>query len=134
VIEAAGGVVWRYGSKGQVKVLLVHRRRQDDWSLPKGRRRAGERSRTCALREVREETGLRCELGPELPAVDTVDRHGRRRRARYWVMEPIAGQFRPSAEVDVVHWFEVDHAAALLASDREVSVLGELLDLLPVAR
>ena len=133
VIEAAGGVVWRYASKGQIKVLVVHRRRQDDWSLPKGRRRPGERSRTCALREVHEETGLRCELGPELRPVHAVDRRGRRRRSRYWVMVPTAGQFRPTTEVDVAHWFDLDQAAALLESDHEVALLNELVDLLLVS-
>ena len=35
----------------------------DDWTLPKGKADAGESDEDCALREVEEETGLRCERG-----------------------------------------------------------------------
>ena len=77
MIEAAGGVVWRRGSKGSLKVLLVHRDRYDDWSFPKGKLDAGESHRHAALREVEEETGLRCKTGDELPEVRYDDRKGR---------------------------------------------------------
>ncbi|HEV2770779.1 MAG TPA: NUDIX domain-containing protein, partial [Solirubrobacteraceae bacterium] len=55
---AAGGVVVRDG-----RLAVVHRPRYDDWSLPKGKLDAGESWEGCALREVEEETGLRCTLG-----------------------------------------------------------------------
>jgi 8-oxo-dGTP diphosphatase len=61
VIRAAGGVVVRDG-----RVLLVHRDRYDDWSLPKGKLEPGETWEDAALREVWEETGVRCTLGPFL--------------------------------------------------------------------
>ncbi len=57
VVRAAGGIVVRDG-----RVLLVHRPKYDDWTLPKGKAEAGESDEDCALREVREETGLECEL------------------------------------------------------------------------
>ena len=94
MIEAAGGVVWRRGSKGSLKVLLVHRPRYDDWSLPKGKLDPGESHRHAALREVEEETGLRCKLGEELPEVRYEDRKGRAKRVRYWSMEPVDGDLR----------------------------------------
>ena len=40
-VKAAGGVVWRRGPEG-VEVVLVHRPRYDDWSLPKGKLDRGE--------------------------------------------------------------------------------------------
>ena len=64
-VEAAGGVVVRDG-----QVLLVHRPRYDDWTLPKGKLDAGESFEDAALREVEEETGLRCRLVRELPPVE----------------------------------------------------------------
>ena len=57
-ILAAGGVVLRDG-----RVLVVHRLRYDDWSLPKGKLEAGESFEQAALREVYEETGYTCTLG-----------------------------------------------------------------------
>ena len=61
VIEAAGGLVWRVES-GQRLLAVVHRRRYDDWTLPKGKRKPGESWTQTALREVREETGLEVRL------------------------------------------------------------------------
>ena len=37
LVRAAGGVVWRRNGKGAARILLVHRPRYDDWSLPKGK-------------------------------------------------------------------------------------------------
>ena len=58
MIRAAGGIVVRDGS-----VLLVHRPKYDDWSFPKGKLEEGESWEEGAVREVEEETGLRCEAG-----------------------------------------------------------------------
>jgi len=71
-MRAAGGVGWRRGSKGALKVLLVHRDRYDDWSFPKGKLDPGETHHHAALREVEEETGLRCKTGDELPEVQAL--------------------------------------------------------------
>jgi 8-oxo-dGTP diphosphatase len=128
MVEAAGGVVWRIASAGQLEVLLVHRPRYDDWSLPKGKLDADEGHQVAALREVEEETGLRCRTGAELPETRYRDRHGRPKRVRYWSMEPVGGTFVPSDEVDRVEWLPVDEAVERLtyAHDRAV------LDVLPV--
>src|SRR5688500_9386400 len=95
MIEAAGGVVWRRDASGGLEVLLVHRDRYDDWTFPKGKLESGETHRQAALREVEEETGLRCTLGDELPEVRYEDRKGRAKRVRYWTMEPAGGSFAP---------------------------------------
>ena len=63
VVRAAGGVVSRRNERGEVEVLLVHRPHHGDWSFPKGKLEPGETDEECALREVWEETGLRCRLG-----------------------------------------------------------------------
>jgi 8-oxo-dGTP pyrophosphatase MutT (NUDIX family) len=51
-IDAAGGVV----EDENGRVLMIHRRGR--WDLPKGKRDEGEAMDVCAVREVREETGL----------------------------------------------------------------------------
>ncbi len=126
MIESAGGVVWRSDGAARIEVLVVHRPRRDDWSLPKGKLRNGETALECALREVREETGLRCTTGPELVESVGVDRKGRAKRTRYWVMQQRSGAFRPNAEVDQVQWVRLDRAGDVLTSEQERAVVDRL--------
>ena len=96
-------------------VIVVHRPRYDDWSLPKGKLLRDETHRDAALREVKEETGLDCELEDELPEVAYVDSLGRPKTVRYWTMRAIAGEsFRPTPEVDEVRWVPLDEASEML--------------------
>lgn len=122
-VRAGGGVVWRRGPGG-VEVLLVHRPTYDDWTLPKGKAEEGESDQEAALREVVEETGLRCRPGAELPSSRYVDRLGRPKRVRYWVMEVVGGGFAPTAEVDAVSWCPPPEALRRLTYPRD----GEVLD------
>lgn len=131
MIEAAGGVVWRRRAKGVLEVLLIHRDRYDDWTFPKGKLEPGESHRQAALREVEEETGLRCTLREELPEVRYQDRKGRSKRVRYWSMEPVGGSFEPNDEVDEVRWLAVDDAAPVLSYAHDLAVLTGLRHLLP---
>jgi 8-oxo-dGTP diphosphatase len=118
-VRAAGGVVVRDG-----EVLLVHRPRYDDWSLPKGKLLAGESSEAAALREVEEETGLVCRVVREIGSSSYVDGRGRPKAVRYWLMEPVGGAFVPHAEVDEVRWLPLDDAAGLLSYERDRAVLA----------
>jgi 8-oxo-dGTP pyrophosphatase MutT (NUDIX family) len=113
-VQAAGGVVVRDG-----QVALVHRPRYDDWSLPKGKLDDGESFEDAALREVEEETGLRCGLVRELPSIEYQVR-GRRKLVRYWEMEVVdETPFVPNDEVDQIRWVEPREALALLTYDRD---------------
>ena len=127
-IRAAGGVVWRPAPAGgeSVLVLIVHRPKYDDWTFPKGKADPGESDEECALREVEEETGLRCRMGAHLADVSYADRFGRDKIVRYWAMEPLAGEFAPNDEVDKVRWLLPAAAGALLTYDRDRALLGEL--------
>jgi 8-oxo-dGTP diphosphatase len=101
-------------------VLVVHRPRYDDWSLPKGKLRLGESWQEAALREVEEETGLRCELGELVGAT----RYGLK-EVRYFRMS-CDGEPRPQNEVDEVRWVPLAEAAALLSYERDVELLRSL--------
>jgi 8-oxo-dGTP diphosphatase len=131
MIESAGGVVWRAAGRHH-EVLVVHRSVQCDWSLPKGRRRSSESALECALREVREETGLLCAAGLRLPEVRYIDRRGRPRRIRFWAMEPRHGEFLPNDEVDDVRWATLDRIGDLLTHSREIDVVTALRHTRPV--
>ena len=63
VVRAAGGIPVRRSADGWREVALVHRPAHEDWTFPKGKLEPGESFEDCALREVLEETGLRCRLG-----------------------------------------------------------------------
>lgn len=107
-------------------MLLVHRPAYDDWSFPKGKAEPGETDEECALREVEEETGLRCTLGEELAFTDYVDARGRPKRVRYWRMEVAAGELRFEHEVDTARWLTIAEAAKLLSYDRDRRLLDGL--------
>jgi 8-oxo-dGTP diphosphatase len=121
VVRAAGGVVLRGG-----RLLLVHRPKYDDWTFPKGKCEPGESDEDCAVREVREETGLSCELGAELPSTHYTDSRGRAKRVRWWCMEPVAGVFAPTDEVDEIRWLTREEAAELLSYGRDQALLQVL--------
>lgn len=123
VIRAAGGIVIRDGTS---EVLVVHRARYDDWSFPKGKAERGESDEACALREVEEETGLRCELGEELPSTRYTDARGRPKRVRYWLMRPVSGELAFEHEVDRALWVSHDEARGLLSYQRDVAVLDSV--------
>ena len=115
--------MYRGDGDGALEVLLVHRPRYDDWTLPKGKLHRGESHEEGALREVEEETGLRCELGRELPSSHYRDQKGRAKVVRYWTMRPLDGAFQPHEEVDDARWLTLADADAELTYDRDREIL-----------
>jgi 8-oxo-dGTP diphosphatase len=121
-IEAAGGVVVddRDGT-----VLLVHRPRYDDWSLPKGHLEPGETFEQAALREVFEETGVRCALHEELePARYTVK--GRPKVVRWWRMSVLEETDGHDDETDEVMWVSPADALTLLDYDHDRALVASV--------
>src|ERR671932_523429 len=118
-VHAAGGLVVRDDGR----IAVIHRPRYDDWSLPKGKLDPGESFEEAALREVEEETGMSCRLARELPSTEYRDAKGRPKLVRYWAMEPLAGEFTPSGEVDELRWLEPEQAASLLSYDHDRELL-----------
>ena len=105
-------------------MLVVHRPKYDDWTFPKGKAEPGEADEACALREVREETGLDCTLEQELPQTRYVDSRGRPKRVRWWLMSPLGGvPFEPTREVDELRWLERGEVASLLSYERDLRLL-----------
>jgi 8-oxo-dGTP pyrophosphatase MutT (NUDIX family) len=128
VVRAAGGVVTRPGPNGP-EVLLVHRPHYDDWTFPKGKQDPGETDEETALREVAEETGLRCELGPFVGECRYRDSRGRPKVVRYWRMVSTPGSehtFQPTDEVDLLRWCSPDDAAKLLTYRHDRALLDTL--------
>ncbi|HEY3140271.1 MAG TPA: NUDIX hydrolase [Acidimicrobiales bacterium] len=131
VVRAAGGVVWRPGLHGPIEVVLVHRPAYDDWTLPKGKQDPGETDEQTARREVEEETGLRCRLGPELASTEYVDAKGRPKVVRYWAMTVKRESERPpDDEIDEWRWVPEATAENLLSYTRDRRVLQSLREVL----
>jgi 8-oxo-dGTP diphosphatase len=121
VIRAAGGLVVRDG-----RVLLVHRPKYDDWSFPKGKLELGEEWQEAAVREVEEETGLRCEPGEEVGRTSYMVR-GEPKEVRYFRMRADSNA-RPQNEVDEVRWATRPEASALLSHDHDRELLDRWRD------
>ncbi|MFN8160512.1 MAG: NUDIX hydrolase [Solirubrobacterales bacterium] len=129
-VLAAGGVVVR-GQGAARLVAVIHRPKYGDWTLPKGKLEPGEGFEDAALREVAEETGLRCKLGDELSRVGYRDRRGRSKLVRYWRMDPGGGSFAPNREVDELRWLDGDAAVSLLSYPHDAELVREALSLSP---
>ncbi|MBO0690026.1 MAG: NUDIX domain-containing protein, partial [Candidatus Dormibacteraeota bacterium] len=54
-----------------------------------------------------------------------LDRKGREKIVRYWLMQPADGTFRPSEEVDRLRWLTVEDALQLLTYERDRALLRE---------
>ena len=119
IVRAAGGIVER-----DSRVLLVHRPKYDDWSFPKGKLEDGETWEEAALREVEEETGLRCEVGEEAGRTRYVVASGPKEVRYYRVTSP--DDPRAQNEVDEVRWATFTEEATLLSYDHDRELLLEL--------
>jgi 8-oxo-dGTP diphosphatase len=142
-VLAAGAVVWLPSVSGAAAadpaelrftwfeplVVLIHRPKYDDWSMPKGKLEPGEQTVAAALREVAEETGLSCELGAELPT-QYYPAQGRPKEVRYWAAVPTGGSFEPNREVDQLEWLPAGAARARLTHDRDRVLVDALLRVL----
>jgi 8-oxo-dGTP pyrophosphatase MutT (NUDIX family) len=126
VVRAAGGAVWRRRPEAGLEVVLVHRPRYNDWSLPKGKVDPGESDEEAAVREVREEASVVGRLGPELDAVHYIDRLGRPKLARYWAMTVLEGEAGGDNEVDRAEWLALAAARERLSYPRDLPVLDHL--------
>ena len=119
---AAGAVVWQRSPSGEVEVALIHRPRYDDWSLPKGKSKAGEALPVTAVREVAEETGHDITLGPRLGTTRYRVLAGEK-VVHYWAASATSGSFRPSNEVDELRWLPIPKALELLTHSHDQTLL-----------
>jgi 8-oxo-dGTP diphosphatase len=124
LVRAAGGLVVRWTLNGYTEIAVVHRPGREDWSFPKGKLEPDESFEDAAVREVLEETGLKCRLGIFLGHTEYRDRKDRPKVVAYWAMEVIDdGTFTPNDEVDEVRWVDLGEASTLLTYERDRELL-----------
>jgi len=113
-ITAAGTVVLRDAPDGQTEVLLVHRPRYQDWSLPKGKLDPDEYLVGCAVRETLEETGVNVRLGIPVDPIQYPVSAGMK-TVFYWRSRVVGnGQHKANGEVDDSTWLTVRDALDLV--------------------
>ena len=125
IVRAAGGVVTR-GAGDELEVVVVHRSVYSDWTFPKGKLHEGETEEDAALREVTEETSLRCVLGRELATTEYRDARDRPKTVRYWEMRAVSGELEAANEIDAARWCAVADARSLLTYERDRTLLDVL--------
>ena len=132
-VVAAGAILWRL-ENNELKVAIIHRARYNDWSWPKGKLDKGETVAQAAVREIREETGLKVTLGVHLAEINYQLPNGGDKQVHYWAAKvsdkALAGsKFKPSEEVEKVDWKTVAHARKLLSYEFDYVPLNNLVSL-----
>jgi 8-oxo-dGTP diphosphatase len=124
---AAGAAIWRPPAHPaeDAEVLLVHRPKYDDWSLPKGKSEPDEHILLTAVREVQEETCVRPVLGPRLPTVEYIS-WGHPKQVSYWSAFSDGVQAAPGHEIDAVSWLPLGRAREQLADTHDDPVISAL--------
>jgi 8-oxo-(d)GTP phosphatase len=127
-ILAGGAVVTRDDELRGTEVLIIHRKRYDDWTLPKGKLEVGESVPACAVREVREETGVTIRLAVPLDSISYEAANAGLKKVDYWggvVLDSVPRA--PDAEVDVVSWLPARAALGRLTYSHDHFLLQQHL-------
>lgn len=126
-VYAAGAVVWRVVD-GKLRILLIHRTKYRDVTLPKGKVDPGEMLAQTAVREVHEETGIRVNLGVPVGVSRYFMRPKRQKVVHYWAAEATDAAIRkssfvPNREIAAIEWVSLKKARKQLSYPVDVEIL-----------
>ncbi|MGO1591956.1 MAG: NUDIX hydrolase [Ancrocorticia sp.] len=138
-VRAAGGIVWRKNGR-RLEVVLIHRPRYDDWSFPKGKMKDNEDLRSCAIREIGEETQLKVALRRPAGTIRYRLKSGQLKEVTYWVCHELENdhpavkarqKIKPASknEIDEVLWVPLSEAMVMLSSELDREILGRVVDM-----
>lgn len=126
-VYAAGAVVWRL-IDGKLRVLLIHRTKYRDITLPKGKVDPGEMLAETAVREVHEETGVRVSLGVPVGVSRYHLASQKQKVVHYWAAEATEDAIRestfvPNKEVAAIEWVSLKKARSRLSYPVDIEIL-----------
>ncbi|MFK4760511.1 NUDIX domain-containing protein [Microbacterium sp. ZW T5_45] len=126
-VYAAGAVVWRIVD-GKLRILLIHRPKYRDITLPKGKVDPGEMLAETAVREVHEETGIRVSLGVAVGVSRYHMASNKQKVVHYWAAEATddairISTFMPNREISGLEWVSIKKARARLSYPVDLEIL-----------
>jgi 8-oxo-dGTP pyrophosphatase MutT (NUDIX family) len=132
---SAGGVIFKNVASG-IKVALIQRE-GDIWCLPKGKINKRETAEAAAIREIREETGLK---GYILQKIDNIDywfvSDGSKihKVVHFYLVRHLGGSTsKHDNEVIAAKWFPIERATGHMTYKSEIKIVnkaGRLIDIL----
>lgn len=126
-IIAAGGLV----VTPEKKLLLIFR--NNKWDLPKGKLDEGEDLKTCAEREIKEETGLKAvEVGQKISvAYHAYYEKGQHilKETHWYMMSAVEQQLEPQTDEGIAEcrWATIDEAEQL--TDNSYGIIKEVISI-----
>ena len=122
IVKKAGCILLDFNNK---KVGVIYRKKQDDYSFPKGHLEVGETLEECAIRETEEETGRICRIidFKELPVLSYIDSKGQNVEAHYYLSYDEGSSLKVFDE-SLVHdilWLSLNEVECKLSSSNLIS-------------
>lgn len=132
-VYAAGGVVWRVVDD-KLRILLIHRTKYRDVTLPKGKVDPGEMLAETAAREIHEETGIRVALGVPVGVSRYRLPSKRTKIVHYWSAEATepairTSAFVPNREIAALEWVTPKKALKHLSYPVDVEIVENFVRL-----
>lgn len=138
---SAGGVAHRIVD-GVIEIVVIKTSSEGRWQLPKGMIDPGETAEIAALREVREEAGITCEIIEPLDSIEywfvgSYDGPKKRyhKQVHFYLMKYLAGDVNDhDHEVVEARWVAISEASRMLAFDTERELIEKAKARLEVAK